>query len=70
MKLTLHIDRNPAESYIEVDGQPVEGVSGVYVSAEVDSPPTVTLTYGCFETLDITGDVIGIRHLCPLGDRT
>lgn len=69
-RFRLHIDPDPAQSHVEVDGQPVEGVSGVYISAEVGTPPTVTLTYGCYEILDITGHVVGIQHLCPLGERT
>lgn len=69
-RLRLHIDPDPAQSRVEVDGQPVEGVSGVYISAEVGTLPTVTLTYGCYEEISVEGEVQRIHHLCPWGRMT
>ena len=68
-RLRVHIDPDPMKTIIELDGKPVEGAVGIYISADALQPPRVTIEYGCYDLLDVTGHPVEVHHLCPLGDR-
>ena len=56
MNVTIHLDRNPAKSFIEIDGQRVKNAVGVKVEQSIDAPSILTLKL-LPDDISITGNV-------------
>lgn len=55
MHIKLRMGRTARDCRIEIDGEPVVGVTGIAIAAEVNGLPVVTLTFHP-ESVEVEGE--------------